>query len=356
MISSAILIVDDEPYNRNAIIRQFEDYDIEFFEAGNGKEALECLEKNKFDLILLDIRMPIMDGFDFLANFSDLSLRPKPPVCVMTAFNDSTTRRKAIYLGADDFINKPIDSVELETRIASLLRISNFQQDLNTLNKSLAGKVREKTKELQNTLDKLVESKKENNRAYREMVSRISAMTEFDHSSNKTCPRKLGVCAAALGWFCGLEKEESENLALSAQLYDIGMLSLPDRLRDTPEEELNNHEMIVLASHTKLGANIFDYSEIALMKQAYNICLYHHEAFDGSGRPGGVKGKHIPVEARIFSVAKVVVETMELFPEDPAAYIRNAVNDLSGILLDPEIVDVLINKNDNLAELLQQLR
>ena len=113
---SKVLLVDDEVNNRNSIKRLFEDYDLDFIEAGNGEEALNVVKTNDVDLILLDIKMPVMDGFGFLDHYEDLGLKPKPPVCIMTAFNDSDTRRKAIYLGADDFINKPIDPVAYETK------------------------------------------------------------------------------------------------------------------------------------------------------------------------------------------------------------------------------------------------
>src|SRR5690606_32880073 len=106
MTNSNILLVDDEQNNRNAILRLFEEHDFSFLEAGDDQQALDILANQPVDLILLDIKMPVMDGFEFLSRYAETNRNPRPPICVMTAFSDSDTRRKAIYLGADDFINK----------------------------------------------------------------------------------------------------------------------------------------------------------------------------------------------------------------------------------------------------------
>jgi putative two-component system response regulator len=355
-VINTILLIDDEPYNRNAIVRMFEEYEFEFVECGNGKEGLDALQRQKYDLILLDIKMPVMDGFEFLAHYSDSELKPKPPVCVMTALDDSQTRKKAIYLGADDFISKPLDTVELETRIASLLRISNFQQDLYILNKNLEKRVLDRTAQLQTTLKKLKETEKDNARAYREMITRISSLSEFGNTPYRPSSKKLGLCCSTLGWLYGLSAIEADNLRLSSQLYDIGMLALPERLRETPPEQLNTDEMNVYSSHTILGSKLFDDSDISLLKQAHNICLYHHEHYDGSGLPKHLKGDTIPIEARLFAAARLIIETIEHFPENASYYTLSALKEHSGTLLDPAIVDLLIDSKDSIDSLVQELR
>ncbi|RLT96924.1 response regulator [Ketobacter sp.] len=355
MSTSHILLVDDEINNRNAILRLFEDYDIEFIEAGNGQEALDQLQSHPVDLILLDIKMPIMDGFGFLERFSDLRMKPKPPVCVMTAFNDSTTRRKSIYLGADDFINKPIDPVELETRIASLLRISHFQQDLNAFNQSLEERVNQRTQQLQQAHEKLKATEKANARAYREMIGRVARLTQFNQSINRIDPHRLGLCAAAIGWLCDLPEEQAENLSLSSQLHNIGMLALPEKLREAPAEGLTRDQLVILSSHTKMGSDLFKQSEIPLLKQTHNICLYCEEHYDGSGLPNKVKGDSIPIEARIFTAARLIMETLAQYPEDRVSRVRSALQDHSHHLVDPDIVDLLTRDPETLDNLIREL-
>ncbi len=356
MSTSRILLVDDEEYNRNAIRRQFEDYSIDFVEASNGQEALECLQQKAISLILLDIKMPVLDGFGFLEQYKPPKPEFKPPVCVMTAFSDSTTRRKAIYLGADDFINKPFDPVELETRIASLLRISHYQEELHQFNKTLEDRVNQRTQQLQRAHEQLKATQQATVRAYREMISRISRLTQFNQSVNPIPPQKLGLCAAAIGWIYGLPQEEAENLSLSSQLYNIGMLALPEKLRETPVESLTRDQLRVLASHTKMGSDLFKNSEIPLLIQTHNICLYCEEHYDGSGLPSGAKGENIPIEARLFSAAKVIMNTLQHHDEDQIYYIKSTLEELSNNILDPVIVQRLIEQDHILENLIQELQ
>ncbi|RLT90694.1 MULTISPECIES: response regulator [unclassified Ketobacter] len=354
-MTSNILLVDDEENNRNAIRRLFEDYDIDFVEAGNGKEALHQLTQHDIDLILLDIKMPVMDGFTFLRHHSDSKTRPKPPVCVMTAFDDADTRRKAIYLGADDFINKPIDPVELETRIASLLRISHQQRDLLTFNQNLEKTVEQRTQQLREAHEKLQQTERANNQAYREMIARISRLTQFNQSVSNIDPRKLGICTAALGWLCELPQDQAENLRLSAQLYNIGMLALPEKLRETPIEQLKKDELAVLSSHAKMGSDLFKGSDIPLLKQTYNICLYCQEHYDGTGLPNRVKSEAIPLESRLFTTAKLILETLHNDPQASIQRVKNTLQDHAGSLLDPVIVETILQSNDALENIIKEL-
>lgn len=352
---SNILLVDDEPNNRNSIIRLFEEYDIEFSEAENGQIALDKVRHHSYDMILLDIKMPVMNGFDFLEHYAELNVRPKPTVCVMTAFSDHETRRKAIYLGADDFINKPLDPIELETRIASLLRISHYQQDLNQFNKALEELVTERTRELRATNEKLKETEKLNARAYREMLTRIAKLAGVGRGPDRPDPYKLGICAAALGWILGMPSEEAEHLSLSAQVYNIGLLALPEKLREAPTESLSKDQLSVLATYTILGSDIFKNATSKLLQQAYNICLYHQEHFDGTGYPHGKRGEDIPLEARLFAAAFLIVETIEHFPENPLRCVEHALQDHANTLLDPAVVSALLESPDVLGELIKEL-
>mgnify|MGYP003683236883 CR=1 FL=1 len=355
-MTSSILLVDDEINNRNAVRRQFEDYDIDFLEASNGQDALDLLKQHDIDLILLDIKMPIMDGFTFLETFSDSKERAKPLICVMTGFNDSTTRRKAIYLGADDFINKPIDPIELETRIASLLRIRHQQHDLKILNQSLEERVEQRSKQLLTTLEQLKESKKQNTQAYREMITRICGLMQINTTVSRLNPRKLGYCTTVLGKLHGLPEEQLENLSLSSQLYNIGMLALPEKLRESSRDQLNKDELTVLSTHAKLGSDLFRDSDIPLLQQTYNICRYCHERYDGTGLPNGVKSENIPIEARLFAAAHVIMETLIDIPGADSAQVRTILQDHAGTLLDPLIVETILGSKDSLHTIINELR
>ncbi len=158
-----LLVEDEEPY-RNGVKRVLRDYDYRFLEAENGHHALELLESNAVDLILLDLVMPTMDGFDFLKQFRVSRVSWTIPICVMTAWSDGGNRRRAVALGADDFVGKPVDPIELETRVKSLLRISDYQQQLSDSNARLEIKVRERTRYLRAALQELEQALEQSTR------------------------------------------------------------------------------------------------------------------------------------------------------------------------------------------------
>ncbi|MDH3688073.1 MAG: diguanylate cyclase [Gammaproteobacteria bacterium] len=150
-----ILLVEDEWMYRNAVKRALKDGGHRFLEADGGRTALELVGSNAVDLILLDLVMPDMDGFAFLKEFRLNADWQRIPVCVMTAWADGVKRRKAIDLGADDFVGKPVDNIELETRIKSLLRLSQYQQQLSDLNAELEAQVKQRTSYLEAALEEL---------------------------------------------------------------------------------------------------------------------------------------------------------------------------------------------------------
>ncbi len=163
-MAPTLLLVDDEQAYRNAVKRVLTDGGHRFLEAASGEEALALLQSNTVDLVLLDLVMPRMDGFAFLEQFRGNGDWRAIPVCVMTAWSDGAKRRRAIELGADDFIGKPVDNVELETRIKSLLRMSQYQSELRDMNAQLETKVRERTQHLQASLDELKQRREESTR------------------------------------------------------------------------------------------------------------------------------------------------------------------------------------------------
>lgn len=128
-----ILLVEDGEFNRNAVKRVLRDHDLAFFEADNGQEALDLLAGKSVDLVLLDLSMPVMDGYGFLKHFRANPAWQRIPVCVMTGWSDSEHRRLAADLGADDFVLKPMDSTELQIRVQAMLRMSDYQRELGEL-------------------------------------------------------------------------------------------------------------------------------------------------------------------------------------------------------------------------------
>lgn len=358
MSTNTILIVDDEPANRNTIIRLFDEYDFDFIEAGDGHSGIAVAKENEPDLILLDLLMPFKDGFQFLAEYTEEHKKRKIPICVMTGMNDAQTRTKAIHLGADDFIAKPFDPVELQTRITSLLRISNYQHALATLNGNLEKMVAQRTQKLQQALEQLEISRRQNTKAYREMIGRICTLSTLGHDTRPDRANRLALCAAAIAWLQGLSADTTENIALAAQLHDIGMLALPEKLRNNTLESLSEEELKQYFTHTQVGSRLFANSDIPLLQTAHSICAFHHEHFDGTGAPTGLTGTDIPLETRIFSIAEHIISALEQAPtaNDSTAFVRGALLEGAGHKLDSDIVATLLESDDTLENLIDQCR
>lgn len=354
MRASKVLIVDDEPANRNTIMRLFDEYDIEFMEAADGDSGLALCQDQDPDLILLDILMPGKNGFQFLEEYNNAKRPHKAPVCVMTGMGDSKTRTQAVHLGADDFITKPFDPIELETRVTSLLRISNYQRDLATMNRDLEKMVAVRTSKLQQALTELEESKRRNVRAYREMINRICALNS--QNADTRTANNLALCAATIAWTLGQPSDKTENITLAAQICDIGMLTLPERLRGHSPEEIGEQDKTQYFEHARAGAKLFGNTDIPLLRIAHDICAYHHEHFDGTGLPNGLRGNEIPEEARIFSIADSIVRqiTPGENPQKNYETVHQMLRERSGHQLDPAMVDTIINANDALKNIITQ--
>lgn len=356
MATNTILIIDDEPANRNSIIRLLDEFDLTFVEAGNGQEGLDALAEHQPDLILLDITMPVKDGFGFLEALTADDKKTLAPICVMTALGDSNTRRRCISLGADDFITKPFDPVELETRITSLLRISNYQHDLRLLNENLERRVKERTTKLQRALEDLEVARKASSRAYREMITRINSLAARSSSIHNENSRRAALYAASIAWLMGLPADISENMAVAAQLHDIGLLAIPERLRNTAINRMNAEEKTLYFNHTRIGAELFAGTDIPLLQLAHDICAGHHERFDGQGSPLGLAGDKIPLPARIFAVCHHLAENIDpTRPRDVMiAQLRQSLSQEKGTSFDPDIIDFMLQSKNTLNTLLDQ--
>jgi putative two-component system response regulator len=354
MSNEKILIIEDEQFNRNAITRLFEDHDYDFIEAGNGLIGLDKLQKHTPDLILLDIKMPIMDGFGFLEQFSKSKFYQIIPICVMTAFNDPETRKKAIGKGANDFIGKPIDDTELETRVTSLLRVRRYQKELLEFNETLEYLVDKRTLQLKKSYEKLEVINKENSRSYKKMLSRIASLSAKNDSAYRNHLSRVGLYSAYLCWTNNIPQETGELISIAAQTYNIGMLALPDKLRNTSLDQMNKEEYAIYFKHCEIGARLFSDSDSELLKMAEIICQHHHEHVDGSGKPKGIKGDDIPIEARIVTAAICVDEIVNEYLDEDESNINDVIwriREEGDIKIESTIVNPLLESPEDILNI-----
>lgn len=303
--TQTILLVDDEVNNRSAIRRALHRADLHVLEADNGRHALAVLEAAQaVDLILLDINMPVMDGYAFLDAFRADATNRAVPVCVMTAWADADNRRKAVDLGADDFVGKPVDNVELETRVKSLLRIRDYQKRLHMLNAGLESQVVARTQDLRTALQQLDDARQETERAYREAVLRLAMAAEFKDRVTAAHIQRMSHYAALLARRAGWPEAEADLLLEAAKMHDIGKIGVPDAILNKAGR-LTVEEMEVMRTHAELGARLLAGSGSRLLQMAETVALTHHERYDGGGYPRGLAAEAIPEIGRIVAIADV---------------------------------------------------
>ncbi len=268
--NSKVLIVDDDNKNVKLLEGLLIPFKYEIFKAYNGEDALSVVKNSEIDLILLDVMMPHMDGFEVCRRIKSDERTRLTPIIMLTALDDTDSRIRGIEAGADDFITKPPHKVELTARVSALLR-------MNTLNKKLTD----------------IESV---------IISMANAVEAKDLYTQGHIERVAGI-SVALGKRLGLCEMENDALWYAGVLHDIGKIGIPREILNKPGK-LNPEEFEVIKEHPNFSYNIC----LPLKKilgPALNAIRHHHEKLDGSGYPDGIEGNDISVLARIVAVADI---------------------------------------------------
>ncbi|HAG93074.1 MAG: two-component system response regulator [Pseudomonadales bacterium] len=284
--------------------------------------------QHAYDLIALDIHMPVMNGFDVMAALSDSFAGEFIPIVVLTADEDHYTRDLALASGARDFIQKPFNHREVLLRFRNLLETVHLQKALRHQNELLEEKVQQRTRQLHYSQVKLIECLgraaefKDNETGAH--VMRISKMT--------------GIVARALG----LQPRDVELVEQASPMHDIGKIGIPDRVLLKPGK-LEGEEWSTMQTHVSLGAHILsgDHNDSELLRVAAEIALNHHERWDGTGYPNGLKGEEIPLFTRITSVCDVFDALTSRRPYKAPWPVEEAIkfiDDQGGRAFDPTIV------------------
>jgi cyclic di-GMP phosphodiesterase len=284
MPDKKILIVDDEEINLRILINYLvpEGYDIAT--AGNGEEAVGTSKDYMPDLIVLDIIMPVMDGYE-ACNLIRVDPQTKNiPIIMVTALHDRESKLKGLEAGANEFLSKPIDKAELIIRVRNLLKIKAFEDFMFRHNQILQEEVRERTQEVRNISN--------------EMVRKLMAAAEFRDTDTGAHISRIGLYSNKIAEAMDMPKDFVEKITFASPLHDIGKIGIPDGILLKPAS-LTRDEFEVMKTHCTIGEKILSGSVYPGIQMAASIALNHHERWNGGGYPRNLKGEETPVEGRI---------------------------------------------------------
>ena len=337
-----ILIVDDERFYINVLVDLLK-ADYKLYIAKSGEQALKRLSDNQADLILLDIMMPDMDGYQTCLKIKQHADWKNIPIIFLTGKTDSDSEAKAFDYGAVDFISKPITPATVKARIKTHMMLLHTRQALESQNQVLEVKVRERTHEIELTQDAAIYSLS--------MLAEARDQETGEHIlRTQHFVKALAVKLQSHPKFQDeLDDKTIEAIFKSAPLHDIGKIAVPDYIlkkpgKLTPEEELE------MRKHTIYGGDAIRDAEkrsgsTSFLRFAREIAYYHQEKWDGSGYPDGLKGEQIPVCARLMAVADVYDALVNKRVYKAAFSHNEAVNYITqqkGKHFDPDMVDAFI--------------
>ena len=333
--SATILIVDDEYANVVLIETILNAHGYKNVHSTQDPTQVSSLySRHNVDLILLDINMPVMDGYDVMAQLKALDDPNLPPVLVLTAQLAQDFRQRAFDAGARDYVTKPFDMNELLSRVRNLLEAELARQYMRRQNDILDHRVIERTIELQEAQLLLHESRLQ-------VVRRLGRAAEFRDNETGLHIIRMSKIAALMAKAAGMNEAECDLLLNAAPMHDIGKIGIPDEilLKPGPFEPA---EWRIMQTHVQIGADILSGDDSSLLGMAREIALSHHEKWDGSGYPHGLKGEEIPLVGRLCALADVFDALTSERPykhawleQDAVEYVVNE----SGRHFDPSLVE-----------------
>jgi putative two-component system response regulator len=320
--SARILAVDDEPSNLQLLRQILQDH-YGMLYAKDGQRALELAQQERPDLILLDVMMPGMTGYEVCRKLKANPATAAIPVIFVTALAETSDELSGFEAGAVDYIMKPVSAPIVKARVRTHLSLVRT--------------------------DELRESRLQ-------IVQRLGLAAEYKDNETGRHVIRMSHFARLLGLASGMNETEADELLHAAPLHDVGKIGIPDRILQKPGT-LDAEERRIMQSHVDIGARIIGEHQRGVLAVAHRVALGHHEKWDGSGYPRGLAGEAIPFEARIVAIADVFDALTSERPYKKAWPVEEALNYLRenrGRHFDPALVDCFLTLMDPVREIMQR--
>lgn len=339
------MIIDDQMTSRlilETIIKTIGS-NIHVSSYDNARTALEIAKETPPDLVLADFKMPQMDGIEFTRQLRALEGCKDVPVVIVTIYDDRSILYKALDAGATDFLRKPVDHYECKVRCRNLLTLHKQQLIIRNRASMLETRVNIATEAI-HTREK-------------ETLYRLARAGEFREGTSGSRLLRMGRFSTIIGRGLGLSDEQCHILEYAAPMHDIGKIGIPDNILKKPGK-LDQDEFEQMKKHTIIGYEILKDSPSPYLQMGSIIALRHHERYDGTGYPDGIKGEDIPQVARIAAVADVfdALISKRIYKnawscDEAFEYIQSA----GGQHLDPQCVEIFLNSHDDVMDCINEI-
>lgn len=329
-----ILLVDDECAIWQILGEKLERSGFDWLGRSSGEEALACLEKEHFDAVVSDLKMPGMTGMQLLTEMQ--KRQPHLAFIMATGEDDIRTAVEAMKHGADDYLVKPF---QLEAAVKSLRRALHkkfLEAEVEKYRHHLEEMVEQRTHQLQVAMTRI-------ERAYDQTLEALGAALDLRDTETAGHSHRVSLYCLAIARAIGCTNEQLKTIARGSYLHDIGKIGIPDSVL-LKQGKLTPQEMTVMQTHVRIGYELL--SRIPFLASASKIVLAHQERYDGAGYPQGLMGEEIPLGARIFAVA----DTLDAMTSDrpyrqalPFETARDEIIRESGKQFDPDVVRVFLS-------------
>jgi putative two-component system response regulator len=331
--------------NKSLIETMLHSMEYQVIPAESGDEALQRVEDAQPNVVLLDIMMSGLDVFEVIGHLKEDTVAATTPIVMITSAGDVENRLKALEAGVDEFLTSPVDQVEMQVRLNSLLKVNAYNRQLLVYQNDIEAEVARRTQELTRAFEKI-------KIASLDTVYRLSRAAEYKDEDTGAHVERMSHYSSAIARAMGLDDEFVENILWAAPMHDIGKIGIPDNVLQKPGK-LTDKEWEIMRQHTTIGSEILKDADTDFIILAQDIALSHHEKWNGSGYPQGLKGTDIPLAGRIVSLADVFDALTSERPYKkpfPLEKALDIIKEDSGSHFDPDVAEAFLSVEDEIAK------